>query len=769
MTHLRCLTVAAAALVAALGCAEPENEPDDGGLDRTEFLYDDAVVETPDTDVPDVPDVPDEATEVPLDVPDVLDVPDEATDVPDVPDDAADVPDETTPAVCGDGTVTAPEACDDGNTAAGDGCSPTCALEYCGDGLVGDLLFSGDDFETGDLSRLPWAPGSPYGFAASTAHFRTGGYALGPQNVGVNSSSATITLRQHTDGRVCFWYAGSSESCCDHFYFDVDGTNLLQREGTYTTWTEFCTDVTPGVHDFQWRYTKDGSLHSGWDGFWVDDLTFAAGRTEECDDGDTVGGDGCSAFCTDEVCGNGIVDVGEQCDDGNIESGDGCTAACRDEVCGNGVPDVGEECDDGNTTAGDGCSPTCTLEICGSGVLDAGEQCDDGNTAAGDGCSPSCEYEYCGDGITGSLLRAFDGFESGGLTTFPWAPAASYGWGVSTAHVHGGTRALGPLNVGIHSSTATMNLRAATTGRICFWYAGESESCCDHFYFSVDGTTLLQREGSYTTWTEFCADLAPGVHDFQWRYTKDSSVNTGWDGFWIDDVMLLTDTVETCDDGNTVGGDGCSASCTAEVCGNAIVDPGEECDDGNTDNSDACTTLCRRARCGDGFVGTVTAGDDFESGALARPPWSAGSGTSGWSVLNLPATAHGGSYVLASGNGGLYSTTSWAELSHASVVDGQVCFWYRGSSESSYDYFRFRVDGTERLSRSGSYTTWTDFCYAVAAGTHTYRWEYTKDGSVDSGEDRYMIDDLRLPSLVEECDDGNTTSGDGCDEFCRNE
>ena len=43
--------------------------------------------------------------------------------------------------------------------------------------------------------------------------------------------------------------------------------------------------------------------------------------------------------------------------------------------CGNGAIDVGEECDDGGTGAGDGCSPTCTIEYferehaCGTGCL----------------------------------------------------------------------------------------------------------------------------------------------------------------------------------------------------------------------------------------------------------------------------------------------------------------------------------------------------------------------------------------------------------------
>lgn len=49
---------------------------------------------------------------------------------------------------------------------------------------------------------------------------------------------------------------------------------------------------------------------------------------------------------------------------------------CPPTLCGNGTLDRNEECDDGNTVAGDGCSPFCTVEACGSGVIDPGEQCD---------------------------------------------------------------------------------------------------------------------------------------------------------------------------------------------------------------------------------------------------------------------------------------------------------------------------------------------------------------------------------------------------------
>jgi cysteine-rich repeat protein len=99
------------------------------------------------------------------------------------------------------------------------------------------------------------------------------------------------------------------------------------------------------------------------------------------------------------ACGNGVVQVGEECDDGNTTSGDGCSSTCMFETeafCGNTVVEADEECDDGNNTSGDGCSDVCMLEVepvCGNEIVEVGEQCDDGNTTPGDGCSDTCTVE----------------------------------------------------------------------------------------------------------------------------------------------------------------------------------------------------------------------------------------------------------------------------------------------------------------------------------------------------------------------------------------
>jgi cysteine-rich repeat protein len=259
------------------------------------------------------------------------------------------------------------------------------------------------------------------------------------------------------------------------------------------------------------------------------------------------------------------------------------------------------------------------------------------------------------------------------------------------------------------------------------------------------------------------------MHDFAWSYQKDVSIHTGWDAFYIDDLRLATGGTEDCDDGNHVGGDGCGPGCRFEICGNGILDGGEECDDGNLESTDGCTASCRNSVCGDGNVNWSAPSDGFETGDLTQLPWSAGAGTNGWAVVSAPAAAHGGLDGLVSQNNGRASSTGWVELALTTVAAGRVCFWYRGVSESGYDYFNFLLDGTRLVHTSGT-VAWTEACFDVpAAGAHTFRWEYTKDGSADTGADAFSIDDVRFPPVLETCDDGNTAAGDGCNTNCRTE
>ena len=69
------------------------------------------------------------------------------------------------------------------------------------------------------------------------------------------------------------------------------------------------------------------------------------------------------------MCDDGIDDDGDgliDCDDADCAEDDACSIP--EPVCGNGIEEEGEECDDSNTTDGDGCSAVCVVEYCGDGI-----------------------------------------------------------------------------------------------------------------------------------------------------------------------------------------------------------------------------------------------------------------------------------------------------------------------------------------------------------------------------------------------------------------
>ena len=159
--------------------------------------------------------------------------------------------------------------------------------------------------------------------------------------------------------------------------------------------------------------------------------------SEQCDDGNTLAGDGCSGTCQVEPnhtcppqggpcvvsfkCGDGVVNPGEACDQGQFQGSPGCSADCKTQdpgykcvaglqcvplfVCGNGRIEQGETCDP--PSPGNGCSATCQTETgwrcvpgscsrlpyCGDGIVQAalGEKCDEGKSQGSPGCSADCK------------------------------------------------------------------------------------------------------------------------------------------------------------------------------------------------------------------------------------------------------------------------------------------------------------------------------------------------------------------------------------------
>jgi cysteine-rich repeat protein len=210
-----------------------------------------------------------------------------------------------TPAACGNGIVDGGEECDDGNTVSGDACSSTCKAE--------------------PVTEAYTCPGKA---------IRLEGAAPGPRKLTfqgntIVAAGETLPASKWSNSKAC---ASSSPDVVYRLTSDIDGYLKATVKGGFnaalslraacdpdaTTEALACARVASGngPKTFQTAIDKEK------DYFLVVDA-YAA---------NTTGVFEVTLEVEPSVCGNGIVEGGEECDDGATDDGDGCTAACKLET-----------------------------------------------------------------------------------------------------------------------------------------------------------------------------------------------------------------------------------------------------------------------------------------------------------------------------------------------------------------------------------------------------------------------------------------------------
>jgi hypothetical protein len=142
-------------------------------------------------------------------------------------------------------------------------------------------------------------------------------------------------------------------------------------------------------------------------------------------------------------------------------------------------------------------------------------------------------------------------------------------------------------------------------------------------------------------------------------------------------------------------------------------------------------------------ISTVSSGasildDGFEDNTLA--PFTTG-GDVNWEVGTNPNTGTYAAQVPTTANNN--DITYMEYVATIPANGGKVTFSYSTSTETGWDWFRFYINGAAELETNGiiGYTTVT---FNLNPGTHTLRWEYSKDGSFSSGADQVYIDDILI-------------------------
>lgn len=84
-----------------------------------------------------------------------------------------------------------------------------------------------------------------------------------------------------------------------------------------------------------------------------------------------------------------------------------------------------------------------------------------------------------------------------------------------------------------------------------------------------------------------------------------------------------------------------------------------------------------------------------------------------------------------------HSQTSSTFLTLTLTTSFTISFRYKSSSEANYDWFRFLVNGVEKVKDSSN--TWKDYNETFPAGTYNLELRYSKDGSDDANDDTVYL------------------------------
>ena len=139
---------------------------------------------------------------------------------------------------------------------------------------------------------------------------------------------------------------------------------------------------------------------------------------------------------------------------------------------------------------------------------------------------------------------------------------------------------------------------------------------------------------------------------------------------------------------------------------------------------------------------------ELESDALSDALNAAGQSNTFVSTGSYPwqvdSTTYDGRTAAQSGNYNVSSSTSSFSTTVTLLAGDIVSFEYCVSSESNYDKFKFSVNDSVVLTKSGL-VSWNSYSYqATADGEYTFMWSYTKDGSVNGNSDACWVDNVYI-------------------------
>ncbi len=386
-----------------------------------------------------------------------------------------------------------------------------------------------------------------------------------------------------------------------------------------------------------------------------------------------------------------------------------------------------------------------------------------------------------------------------------WKTSDDAPWFGTVNPTHDGVDAArsGPIN---NSQQSRMETELAGPGTLSFWWKVSCEDAVANNYdflaFEVDGVEKFRIDGE-VDWQQKSVTLGAGTHRVSWVYSKDGERFAGQDCGWVDQVAyeiaipyaVEAEALPWATGGNApwigqfmVSTDGVD-SAQSTIHGNSqqswmettVVGPGSlsfywkvSCEDAPADNYDYLAVIV------DGVEQFRIDGEvDWEQRSVAL---TGGSHTVRWLYrkdasqslgsdcgwvdqvtydMGIPVAVDAETLTWVTDGaadwfGQIATTHDRTDAAQNGDIDdgessgietvvtgpGQLSFWWKVSSEDGWDFLRFSIDGVEQTGAITGQTDWQRQDYALGAGDHTIRWDYTKDGSVSEGDDSGWVDQV---------------------------
>ncbi|NYZ65761.1 fibronectin type III domain-containing protein [Endozoicomonas sp. SM1973] len=426
-----------------------------------------------------------------------------------------------------------------------------------------NYIFQVTDFENDKLSGYFWRYEGPARWQRVEGKGVDNSTAWAATGISHNQAMEVSTVVHSVGGLVSFEVATSSEGA-DRLRFYIDG----QEVGNWSDIKDYQHAeflLSAGRHTLTWRYQKDSSVDTGEDTVWVDNL-FIPGQVDHDQDGvvdgweytyfDSLDTDFKQYDAELDTDQDGLADIVEATTFTNPKQadtdGDGMTDGW--EVSHGSDPRVADANDDAD---GDNLNNFSEFVLSDENYPEEADADKDGmpdkwevahrlnpvvkdNKADADNDGVLNEEEYVAgtDPQDSSSLKAkvLVDFENEKLGGYFWRYEGPARWQRVEGKGVDNSTAWAATGISHNQAMEVSTVVHSVGGLVSFEVATSSEGA-DRLRFYIDG----QEVGNWSDIKDYQHAeflLSAGRHTLTWRYQKDSSVDTGEDTVWVDNLFI---------------------------------------------------------------------------------------------------------------------------------------------------------------------------------------------------------------------------------------